>query len=60
MLMSAADYREHVYFYNMSPATVQTMNEYYVQLQRAREGDWSYFNFSRGMSTRAAAYTKPR
>jgi hypothetical protein len=57
---AAADYREHAYFYNLSPASVQTMQVYYEQLQRAREGDWSYFTFFRGQSPRAALTTRPK
>lgn len=57
---AAADFREHAYYYNLSPSSVQTMNEYYAQLQRARAGDWSYFTFSRGPTPATAAFTTPR
>jgi hypothetical protein len=56
---AAADYREHTYFYNLSPASVQTLQTYYAQLQNARSGDWSYFNFNRGPNPRAAVSTVP-
>ena len=56
---AAGDYREHMYFYNLSPASVQTMQQYYEQLQLARSGDWSYFTFFRGESPRSAFQPRP-
>lgn len=46
----AVDYRDILFFYEQSPYRSQLINEYYLGLQRARAGDWSYFTFHRGPS----------
>jgi hypothetical protein len=35
-------------------------NLYYTELQRARAGDWSYFNFNRGPAPRVVTTQRPR
>ena len=47
---AAADYREHLYQYDLTAAAAQSVHQYYEQLLRARTGDWSYFTFHRGQS----------
>ena len=53
----AADYRDYVLFYELSPGTAQRAMLYQAQLLRAvREGDWSYFTFQRGPAPANAVF----
>jgi hypothetical protein len=57
---NAADLREHIFYYGSSAASAQNANLYYTELQRARAGDWSYFNFNRGPAPRVVTSPRPR
>ena len=57
---NAADLREHIFYYGSSAASAQNANLYYTELQRARSGDWSYFNFNRGPAPRVVTTQRPR
>ena len=57
---NAADLREHIFYYGSSAASAQNAQVYYNELQRARSGDWSYFNFNRGPGTRFVTSPRPR
>jgi len=56
----AADYRDYVLFYELSPGAAQRTIQYQAQLMRVvRDGDWSYFTFQRGPGPDTAAYVRP-
>ena len=57
---NAADLREHIFYYGSSASSAQNAQLYYTELQRARSGDWSYFNFNRGPAPRVVTSQRPR
>jgi hypothetical protein len=53
----AADYRDHVFFYQLAPGNTQQVMQYQQALLRVvRDGDWSFFTFSRAPKPGAVIY----
>ena len=58
-MCDAANYRDYLFFYYLSPSTSQLTAEYHQNLMRGiQQGDWSYFTFHRGPAPTYAPFQR--
>lgn len=53
---NVASLRDYQFFYGLTPASSQMVEEYLQGMRQARQGDWSYFTFHPGPSPSYAGF----
>ena len=53
---NVANLRDYQFFYGLTPASSQLVEQYLQGMRQARAGDWSYFTFHPGPAPRYAGY----